>query len=285
MDKWKESADSQGINIFDFDDAREFLSATFSHKQHRNPRFSLRSWSRQLGFAHPSYLSAVLRGSRRLKVPLAKRISENLKLSTLEEQHLHLLVLRSNAKSEQEVKLYSRLMNDRLPPRPSLQLGLDRFRLMADWYHLTILEMMRLSDFESDIDYLFRRLGGKVPHGLLKSAVVRLIRLGLIKKGKNGKWVRVDLDPRAGDQGSSEAIRTHHLQVLEKAKRALYDQEVEERDFRGSNFVLSKKNRARAIECIKRFHQEMRELAESGEGDEVYRFNTQLFCLTEKRKK
>ncbi len=284
MDKRKEPIDSRAVNIFEFEDAREFLSATFSEKQQRNPRFSLRAWSRQLGFAHPSYLSAVLRGSRRLKVPLAKRISENLKLNGLEERHLSLLVMRSNARSDDELDLYARVLKETSPPQKFIELGLDRFRLIADWYHLTILEMMRLSDFRPEIDFIFERLGKKVPHSLIKSALARLTRLGLIRRTESGEWARTDSNPKVGDQGSSEAIRGHHLQMLEKAKRALHEQDIEERDFRGSTFVLPMKNRKRAWECIQRFHSEMRKLAETGDGDEVYRFNTQLFCLTERKK-
>ncbi|MCB0419066.1 MAG: TIGR02147 family protein [Bdellovibrionaceae bacterium] len=273
------AGEGPAVDVFEFADPREFLCAVLEEKKKRSAAFSMRAWSRQLGFRTPSYLSAVLRGTRRLQPNFATKLSKNLKLSDPAATRLELLALRENCKDSSQADLYDRMLKSLSPVRFRTRLDLDRFKLISDWYHLVLLEMVELPDFRPDPEYLARRLGGTVMPSLVASALKRLLRLKLLRKGPSGKIVRGAGQVFAGDGVPNHKIRQHHLQFIEKAKRALLESPLEQRDFRGSTFAFSKENVPKARELIRQVHQALRDLSEE-KADSVYRFNTQLFCLT-----
>ncbi|MCB0405885.1 MAG: TIGR02147 family protein [Bdellovibrionales bacterium] len=271
--------ESPAVDVFDYADPREYLCAVLEEKKKRSTAFSLRAWSRQLGFSTPSYLSAVLRGTRRLQPTFATKLSKNLKLSESAATRLEILALRENSKNLAQAELYDRMLKSVSPVAFRTRLDLDRFKLIADWYHLVLLEMVSLPDFRADAEYLSRRLGKSVMPQLVASALKRLFRLKLIRRQADGRIVRGTGQVFVGDSVPNQKIRQHHLQFIEKAKRALSEAPLEERDFRGSTFVFNKKNVGKARELIRQLHQALRALSD-GEADSVYRLNTQLFCLT-----
>ena len=270
------------LSVFAFDDPVPFRRETLAAKKRRHPGFSLRAWSRQLGFRTPSYLSDVLSGHRPLRPALAARVAANLRLDGSEAERFDLLVLRSRARDPKERARYDRLLR-RVPlePRPN-RLTLDRFALVAEWYHWVPLELVGLPDFRPDPRWLSRRLGDRVRPELVATGLRRLLRLGLVRKSADGRWERVEGVAFAGDAVPSECVRKHHRQFLEKAKRALDEQPTAERDFRGSTFVFSPDRVEEARAVIRECHRQLRALATSGGEREVYRFGTQLFRLTQR---
>jgi uncharacterized protein (TIGR02147 family) len=274
------SVNGSTVNVFEFDDARKYLLAVLHTKRARNRGLSLRAWSRQLGYKNPSYLASVLKGARTLKPSLAARVSKTLTLDERSRSYFEALVLRAVAKTEAESKVCEELLQAAVRGRKAEQMRLDQFRLIASWYHLAILEMFSLSDFQSDPKWIARRLGGGVSSKTVRSTIHRLLRLGLLQKEANGAPKRADVEPHFGDSVSSAAIRAHHLQMIEKAKQALNETPLEERDIRGSAFVFSRSRLSRAREIIQKFHQEMRALEGPASDNEVYRINTQFFPIT-----
>jgi uncharacterized protein (TIGR02147 family) len=274
------SVNASTVNVFEFDDARKYLLAVLHTKRARNRGLSMRAWSRQLGYKNPSYLASVLKGARTLKPSLAARVSKTLTLDERSRSYFEALVLRAVAKTESESKVCEELLQAATRGRKAEQMRLDQFRLIASWYHLAILEMFSLSDFQPDPKWIAERLGGGISPKTVRSAIHRLLRLGLLQKEANGTPKRADVEPHFGDSVSSTAIRAHHLQMIEKAKQALTQTPLELRDIRGSAFVFSKSRLGRAREIIQKFHQEMRALEGSASDNEVYRINTQFFPVT-----
>jgi uncharacterized protein (TIGR02147 family) len=272
------------VSVFKYLDPSEFLCAILEEKKVKNPSFSLRAWSKQLGFKNPSYLSSVLKGKRKLKLALANKIAESLQLTRESKNRFELLILRMNATSEGERELYSRLLSSLDQARRRTRLEHDKFQIISDWYHLVILEMVSLTNFRSDLKYLIGRLGPEVTAEKVEKAVRRLVRLKLLFWDSEGILRRSPFDPHAGDSVPSDAIRQHHTQLLERARLALSEQPLDERDFRGSTFVLSRTKIEEARRLIRGFHEEMRNLAGPGDGDQVYRFSTQLFRMTREPK-
>src|SRR3989338_5406897 len=146
------------LDTYKFTDPREFLASVFKEKQRKNPKFSLRSWSKQLGFQSPSVLSMVLRGERKLQLDRLTKIADALSLSILEKQYLQVLNLYSNATKSSEKQLYADLLNQIRPDQEFSTLHLDQFRLISDWYHFAIYEMVDLKDFKLDYDFISQKL-------------------------------------------------------------------------------------------------------------------------------
>jgi uncharacterized protein (TIGR02147 family) len=268
-------------NIFNYSEPKDFLSDLLTSKTQRNPGYSLRAWSRQLGFKNPSLLSAVLRGERRLSPELTSKIEKNLALSEGERRYFKLLILKSKTKRELERTLLQTLASEMKPPSQVFQMALEQFRLISDWFHFAILELLELHDFHSNVAFLSKRLIGDLPVVVLREAVGRLINQGLVKVTPNG-WRKAKGKPKVGDQVPSEAIKQHHHQMLGLGALALNEQPLEQRDFRSSSIAIHQDDLNKAKKWIQELHRKLQGLAVSKTADEVFVFNSQFFSLTRK---
>jgi uncharacterized protein (TIGR02147 family) len=160
-------------------------------------------------------------------------------------------------------------------------MSLDRFQLVADWYHFALLEMIALRGFSSKPEDLARRLCVPVHPLELERAMDRLQRQKLLVRDAEGGLSRGLGEPVTKDEVPSEAVKRHHVQMLAIAKKALYEQPVERRDFRGTKLALKREHYEAAKEIIRNCHRELQKLGAQSEADAVYALNTQFFSLTD----
>lgn len=270
------------FEVFKYTKPKDFMEAVLAEKQRLNPKFSIRAWSRQLGFQNPSILSRILKGDRNLTPQLATKISQYLGLPHEQKRYFEILSLLSNAKSIPEKQIYTDILESIKPDTNFSSLTLDQFMSIAEWYHLAILEMTNLKDFKHDAQWISNRLGKAVTPTMVNDAVRRLIRLNLLAETKDGNLRR---NPKGqlkiGDETQSDAIQKFHLQMIEKALTSIKEQNLDQRDIRGMSFSLKKKDLKRAREIIQKAYQGLAKLTARGDGDETYQVNTQIFQLTQ----
>jgi len=223
----------------------------------------------------------ILRGERRLQVDLIAQIAESLKLDREEQNYLQVLTLYSNASSPAEKQLYSDLLKKLSPTKDFSTLTLDRFRIIADWHHFAIYEMVDLKDFEDDAHWIAKRLGDQITPTMVSDAIERLLRLELLARSSNGRL-------RKSNQSQiftttdvpNDALKKFHGQMLEKAIQALKDQNVKERDISSNTMAIDVSKLPEAKKAIRKFQNKIAELCESTSGDEVYQLNVQFFKIT-----
>lgn len=272
--------------IFRFNDAIDFLNYEFEMKRLKNSRFSLRSWSRQLGYENPSFLSHILKKERALKIEVAEKFTANLKLSGDAKKYFELLVLLKNSKTVDEKKIYLDILESLRPKsdKAPQSLHLEAFRVISDWYHMAILELVELADFKNDIEWISARLGNEVSAQNINKAIQRLLNLELLEVTNKRKLIRVKDNPVLLENFiPSDAIRHFHKQMLEKAKLAIEEQQMTERDIRGSMISIREKDYLKIQEIIKKAHAEIIKYSCSGDGEELYQFNTQFYRITKRR--
>lgn len=273
--------------VFSFSDPVDFLKFELRERQKADPRFSLRAWARKVGYKNPSYLSHVLNRKRRLKPELAEKLAADLKLEGRPLRYFETIVLGNAGRSDRERQTYQKLSRDLRPRkmRNSSHISLETFSVVAEWYHVAILEMTQLADFEPNAEFIYRRLGGKVNKRLITLAIDRLLRVGLLEE-RDGTLVRSSQAPFVMESPiPSEAVRAYHREMAGLAREAIDTQPSTERDLFGTTLAFKKANLERARQILREAHRQMLELAERGTGEELYHLNTQLFRLTAKRKK
>lgn len=267
-------------SIYKFNSHYEFLSSIYAVKKRKNPSFSLRAWSQQLGFKNPSMLSSVIRGTRALKPALAARIAQSLEMPATEQRYFELLALVHNARGAEEKALYIDLANTLRPDDPVTSVELEQFRLIADWYHLTILEMVLLADFDPSPTAIAQRLGGAIEPAMAATALKRLVALGLIRQTKAGKYEQTAQENYIGRNITDAALRTHLRQLIERGMEAIEQDAVGERDVKTTSIPLKTKDIPKVFELIAKFHSDLRKLAAADKADDVFCVNTQGFKLT-----
>ncbi len=248
---------------------QKILITKYEEARLRNPHYSRRAFSKRIGVS-PGAMSELFNGQRRVSAKLAERICERLALDPQERSEL-LSIFRNKTQVTK---------NDEVEPN-YLQLSLDHFKIIGDWYHFAILRLMFTFDFKSNISWIAQRLG--LSFNVVETAVQRLKRLAIIKEEKNGSWTRSKINYRTSDDVSNISVQRAHGQYLEKAREALDTLPVNERDFTSLFFTCNHDQLPRMKELIRKFQDEFSNEIESEQKAEVYQMCIQVFPITKTR--
>ncbi|MCM2276593.1 MAG: TIGR02147 family protein [Oligoflexia bacterium] len=260
---------------------RDVLSQEFSRRKKRNPAYTLRAFSRDLGIAPPK-LSEALRKKGGFSVKTAKQIAERLKLSPEESELFAALVEMEHGRST-EARVEACARASRLRAKASFPtLELELFRVIRDWYHFALLELTELKSFRSDPQWIARKLG--IDSVRARRAVARLIQAKLLRKEPNGRLVQTDAFLAVPGGVSSNDVKAHHLQVLEKAGNALGSLPLGEREFSTVTMAFDSSRMEEARRELIEFKRKFCKDIQAGESkkDRVYCLAIQFFPVDQK---
>ncbi|MEK6705024.1 MAG: TIGR02147 family protein [Bdellovibrionota bacterium] len=276
-----EKLESQ-LNIYEYSDPTEFLRDLLKRKQKLNPRFSLRACSHQLGLKNHVLLSLILNDKRRLKPQVAKTIRSALNLTPKEQRYFDLLVLHRNAETIEERELYEEALSSFHPEKQFSVMKSDMLRCLTDWAHIAVLELVKLKNFKEDPEFIVSRLGGEITPEQAKHIINRLIHTQLLKRDSNGALIQCT-DQRVTDfDVPTESVRRVQAEFLARAKTALEEQNIHEREFLSFTFSLRSEDIQAAKTSIREFYQSFAKSFDSSSGDEVYQLGVQLYRITRK---
>jgi uncharacterized protein (TIGR02147 family) len=274
-------------SVFAFEDPVDFLQFYLEEQQRLNARFSLRQWAREIGYENPSYLSHVLKQERRLKPDMVRRLADNLKLTGRSRKYFEAAVLRKNSDSDTERATYDRLMRE-MKPRKGLKenkFSLEMVSVLSDWYHLAVLEIAALAQFDGTLKFLEVKLAGLASRRQVSQAVGRLIRVGMLKRDSSGRLARVSIGSLVYQGGvPSASVRRTHRQFMELAVRALEEQSVDERFNRCATVAIPEDRVIEARSVMVEAIDKILALVNGSKSKHVYQCNVQLFRLSARDK-
>lgn len=255
---------------------QRILKKKYEELRHENPRLSRRDFSKSMGLSAGA-ISEIFNGQRKVSLKLARRIARKLKLDPQVRVELFDAFGKYAAKPQRDRS------KEQLPTDPKfLRLTSDQFRIIEDWQHFAILTLMDTRGFQSDFKWIAERLGLTVTAA--RTAVERLIRLGLVQVDKEGNFALRAQNHTTPDDVPDASVRLAQFAVLEKAREALTALPVNERDFTTTMLTLSPEQLPRAKEMIRKFRNELMTELSSTPQTEVYQLGIQLFPLTQAKK-
>lgn len=261
-----------------FKDYREILKEELAVRCQINPRYSMRAFARDMELA-PSRLSEVLNGKQGLSRPVADRIAERLGYSSQERDFFCDLVESIHARKEKNRSEAIEKLKKQFDENELLVLNNDTFNLISDWYHLAILELTTVKDFQSDVKWIAKELG--ISENETELALARLERFGFISRDK-GVIVTVEQKTSTPGTTPSDSIKKFHKQILQKAADSIYLQTQETRDISEIVVAVDRSRFQEAKEKIKMFRREFcTDMNRSEAKDGVYCLAIQFFSLTE----
>lgn len=260
-------------------DYREWMKETLKERVDNNPSYSLRAFARDLKLS-PASVSLILKGRKGLSKPSAERVAKSMGLTPPEQEYFKALVLTRHGRTEAARQMAQAKLSHLSLNKEKHVLEIDRFQVMAQWYHFGILQLTHLKRFRSEIPWMARQLD--IPEADAREAVARLKRLGLLKTDENGRLVTTK-DILLSKHGiPSEALRKFHRQMIEKAVKAIQDYPVEKRMILSTQIPMRadmyEKISTRLYELQSEFIQKYS--ASEKDGDLVYGFNFQLYPLS-----
>ncbi len=262
--------------IFEHANYREFLKAALVERQKKNPQFSLRAFAKQLGLS-PAGLTRILQGQKNLSLDRASEIARKLALGEKETEYLYTLIQMGSTKNADVKAAFQDRLNQIRGTTPTYDLSVDHFKLISDWYHLAIYEMVDVDGVDFTPAGIASFLGISKPEAEL--AIARLLRLELITI-ENGRPRRLTNDLLVSSQIPNEAMRKHYRQILDKALKAVDEQSPSEKVIGTQTFAFDPEQLPEASKLTAQYLQAMCELAaRSSKRTEMYQLFTEFFKL------
>ena len=238
-------------------DLVQVIQSKFDEMKSRNARFTLRAYASRIGVS-PGALSEILTGKRAVSKKAAVRIADRLALDPQDRARFLSHV------SDVEVG-YSNLAQ-------------DQFKLIGDWWHFAILNLIETKDFENSAPWVAARLGLSI--SVVESAIELLQRLEMIKVDKKGLLKRTESRYQTSDDIANLAIRRSHVKDLELIQGSLDRDALANRDITSITIAVDPSQIAEAKKAVRQFQDLFINRFVSRNASEVYRLSISFFPLS-----
>jgi uncharacterized protein (TIGR02147 family) len=257
---------------------RDILKIELADRIALNPAYSLRAMAKQVKLS-PSMLSALLTGKKYISAERAFSIAKALKFDKKKNEYFVTLVQLETVKSEELKNSLIEKLLVLAPQDKSRTLDLDVFRVISDWYHLSMLELTHVDDFSLNPATAAQALG--ISKMEAEVAIERLLRLELLEKDSKGRLGKAENLILATSPIPNQALRKYHEQMLKKASESLETQTPDQKFVGSETFAFDEKHLKKATEIIEECFTKIINLAGSKKNKkQVYHLGIQMFRLT-----
>lgn len=226
----------------------------------KNPQFGLRALAKKAELS-PGALSEIMSGKRRVSINIAKRVIARLLIDPEISSNL----------------FHQEALEGREEEQNSIQLTLDQYQVLSEWYYLAILNLIETKNFKNDNKIIAERLG--LGLDVVKSAIERLFRLEMIELVR-GKLKRTNVRYKTSEDLANLSIKKFHRKALSIAEEAMDTIPTEMRDFSAIILPADPNKLKQVKERIRRFQHQLIKEFEGEELTEVFQVSIQVFPLT-----
>jgi uncharacterized protein (TIGR02147 family) len=272
------------ISIYDFTSFRTFLKAYADQEKKRNTHWSYSQWAKKLGLQGTASLTMVVNGQRNPGPHLVSDLIRHFKFNEKEKAFFENLVNLEKVNEDSGLKYLVLKELQRLSPLKNFELLDERkFDVIANWYNFAIRQMTRLKDFKNNPTWIAKNLRFSITEKQIKQAIQNLIDLNLVKENR-GKLSKTQTKIVTTNDIPSEALKRHHEQSLENAKKSVRETPLHLRESRAITIVMQESKIPKAQQLIREFSDEFIKLMDTDDGDNVYQMAIHLFPLTKLNK-
>ena len=253
---------------------QHYLTSELARRCQGNPRYSLRAYSRSLGI-DAGTVSRLLSGRQIPSEKMADRLLARLDLAPRDRaRFLATVGARHQEKSLKKATSLSRRAENLIQAE---EISLEIYRVIADWYHVAILELTFVEDFRPDPRWIARQLGVSATEA--KLAVERLISVGLLRR-ESRTLRKTHQRLTSADKGvTTPALRQNQRQLLEKAIESLENDPFAVRDVTSTTMAIDPRFLPEARRLVQEFHLSLSRYLQSGERRSVYNLEVCLYPL------
>ena len=274
--------DRQPPLIFQYRNPRQFLLDTLAFRQSRDPKFSARSWAREMDIS-PSLLVMLMKGERPIRLRHVEFLKKGLSLSSQENFYFRALLQYSNADSPEEKHLCEVWLSQLNPGENFRVREVEEHTVLSQWIHLALIGLTYIDSFDGTAESAYELLGKKSTLPEIRSALIRLEDLGLIRKNENtGRLEASHTSISTQNDVTRNATHTYYRDMLRHGEQAITGQTLEEREFQCFSLAVHHSKIPLAKELIRHFRTQFVKAVGAREGaDQLYHMNLQFFRLTE----
>ena len=272
------------VNVFEYQNYRDYLRAYYNELKATKKSFSYRSFSKLAGINTSSFLFHVIQGKKNLTKNTIVKISGAIGLNKAESDYFENLVFFNQSETiNEKTYYYSRLIEVR---RPVLieSVDKDRYDYFSKWYHSVIREVVTFFNFQDDFQLLGKFLIPSVSEREARESIQLLERLGFIEKDHDGLYHQTSsLIAAKPGLPDSFIIQKFQIEMLSVAMKA-YDQvSLQERISTSTTFSISQKTFELLKLRTREFQREIMELAKiDNEQNRAYQITVNMFPVSKR---
>jgi uncharacterized protein (TIGR02147 family) len=266
------------------DDFRLYLTEVLEARCRKNPRYSLRAFAHAIGTDY-STLAKMLAGKRVIGPRIVERIGRELGLGSAQIARFVATARRQAARPSSTTAGFAAVPPTDGEPAsegaPYTEIDLAKFKVVSEWYHLAIMELLAVRGAQASPQWMAGRLGIAVVEA--KLAIDRLVTLGWLARAEDGALRdltsgRTSVMPK---DDTEAALRNYQKQVLAQATAAVDDTPFALRDHSTVTMAIDSSRLALARAEIKRFRRRLAALLrKGGDLDHVYQLSIALFPVS-----
>lgn len=229
---------------------RQLIKARFDFLQKKNPRFSLRSFAKQLDLS-PTTLSEFLNEKRSLSERATRKIASNLSLNDFFDE----------SPSHNKFKIISN----------------DEAYLFSDWAYYAALSLMETKDFEHNEKWIAEKLS--LTLNKTREVLGKLEEIGLITISK-GKFSLTKAELVTTDDLSNLHLRKRHIDNTSRARKSLENDDLNVRDFTFMTLAIDFNDLKKYKKMVRKFQDELVKVQSKSKKNCVYEFSFQIFPVS-----
>ena len=272
-------------SIHQYLDYRKFLEDFYCFKKTQIKNFSYSMFCHRSGIRSPNYIKLIISGKRNLTAQIALGIAKACNLDKIQTHYFLALIDWNHAKTDEDRTRYWAELLKWVPQEEIYVLQNKELQVLAKWYILPILEMIRLKDFIYDANWLSKRFNSIISASEMENVFKLLLDLELVKE-KNGSLVITNKILFSGGKIPSELIKNYHAAILPTAQDPLYKVDMGSREYAAASIAVRKEDLQKLKKEIRKFHQKILQYGASITGaDDIYQLNLQFFPLTSQEEK
>jgi uncharacterized protein (TIGR02147 family) len=269
-------------DIYRYTDYRAFLRDYFAEQKAVNKAFSHLFFARKAGIKSSGFVLHVMKGERNVTRPVALNIARAIGLDPAQTEYFEDLVSFGQVKTQSDREFYfgritAKRKNVRAKPLDDRQ-----YEFYSAWYHSVIRELITLVDKNNDPSALSKLIVPPITPKQAKNSLKLQAELGILRKGKNGRYRQAAPFVSGGGPVRNTAIVKFQKEMLEHAKAAWDLFKADETTMHTETLCMSGELVDRILQEIRNFKDRLLEIVgnEKKPPERVFHLNLNLFPVT-----
>jgi uncharacterized protein (TIGR02147 family) len=267
-------------------DYRQYLREFYEDRKQQVPGYSYRVFCRKSGIKSPSLFIEVIQGKRNLTRRTIPAFVKGLGLTDTDASFFAQLVAFNQSTTSEEKQGYLERMRGLRRPVKQKIIPLDQREYFAKWYNPVLRESACIFDWHEDFSLLARSLDPPISTREARNGVSLLLRLGMIVKKNDGKYVQADQAITTGPEVVSDGVRMLNRQLSTLGVEAVERFSPAHRDISSMVIGVSPQTFSLIKQEILEFRRRIARITDDEKNpDQVYNVNVHFFPTSKKAAK
>lgn len=263
-----------------------FLRDYFKEQKAANPAFSHQFFARKANIKSSGFVLHLMKNERNVTKPVLLNIARAIGLDPAQTEYLEDLASFNQAKAQSDREFYFDRITAKRRHVKAKPLDDRQYEFYSAWYHPVIRELITLVPDNAEHTMLSKLLIPQATPMKVKKSLKLLTELGIIIRGKNGRYRQAEPFVAGGGAVRNTALVKYQKEMLEQAKAAWDRFNTGEMTMHTVTLCMSEDMINTVREEIRTFKNRLFELIgnEKKPSERVFHLNINLFPTTKSTK-